>query len=1044
MPTPLQVLLLEDQSTDAALILKELRRAGYEPVWERVDTEEEYARMLGRDWDIILSDFSMPQFNGLQALEMMRTRGLEIPFIIISGTIGEDAAVSAIKQGASDYFLKDRLARLGSAVSHAIDQNRLRAERHSANEALRESEERFRQLAEHIGEVFWLFDVTDNRTLYISPAYQTIWGRPRPAEGSLRSAWLDTVHPEDRERVTQVLSEEKGPAGFDIEYRIIRPDGTVRWIHDRAFAVHGASNDVRRIAGLARDITEHKEAEESLRLLSSALEQSRESIVITDTDLESPGPRIVFVNGGFTKMTGYEAAEVLGKSPRLLQGPQTDREVVMRLRNQLKAGEVFFGETVNYRKDGTPFNMEWRVAPVRNTSGVTTHFVAVQRDITERKRAEQELHWKTAFLEAQVNSSSDGILVIDGSGRQILKNERLSEIWKAPPCMLEGLHDGEATHWASLLTTNPEGFRKRVEFLYKHPDITANDEIQLLDGRTIDRYSAPVLGKDGIRYGRIWKFRDITNRKLDEYKLKEQAALIDEARDAILVRSLDHRILFWSKGAERLYGWTNKEAVGKQANELLYRKQASFLEATKITVEQGEWRGELQQLTKTGESLTVESRWTLLRDEAGQPKSVLAINSDITERKKVEEQFLRAQRLESIGTLAGGIAHDLNNVLSPILMGASLLKMQSGEDDSNAQILDLIEKSVRRGSELVKQVLSFARGVEGARVAVHIGDVINELSGIIQSTFPKHINFTSSVSDEIWTIESDPTQIHQVFLNLCVNARDAMPNGGTLSIYADNVTIDAQYAAQQSNVPEGSYVRVRISDTGTGIAKENMEKIFEPFFTTKEIGKGTGLGLSTTLGIIRSNGGAITVESEMGEGTTFTLHLPVPGENRDRLAEVARHGDDLYGRGECVLLVDDERAILSITRQTLKSYGYEVLTAENGAQALGIFAEHRHEIAVVVMDMMMPVLSGPASIVAMRHLDPDVKIIATSGLKEKGNSGLESTVNVEHFLSKPYSAKVLLTTLRQCIGSSPNLCNTVHVPDWLAISTSDLRSSQTF
>ncbi|PTX99589.1 histidine kinase [Verrucomicrobia bacterium LW23] len=1012
MATPLQVLLLEDQPADAALILKELRRAGYDPVWERVDSEEAYAAMLDRSWDVILSDFYMPQFNGLRALEIMHARNQEIPFIIISGTIGEDAAVSAIRHGAADYLLKDRLARLGSAVRHAMDQSRHQLEKVAADKALRESEERFRQLAEHIGEVFWLLDLESNRTLYISPAYESIWGRPRPEAGLDRSEWLTTIHPDDRERVSRIALNEGG--NFDTEFRIVRPDNTVRWIHDRAFAVHGDTKDVRRIAGVARDITERKAAEESLLLLSSALEQSREAMVITDADLNSPGPRIVYVNAGFTKMTGYEASEVIGKSPRILQGPHTDRNVLKRLKSQLEEGGVFFGETVNYRKDGTPFYLEWRVAPVRDASGVTTHYVAVQRDVTERKNAEQELLWKTAFLEAQVNSSSDGVLVIDENGKPILQNQKVNEVWKFPQT-IEGVQDDSAaTRWASQQTTNPEGFLSRVTYLYSHPDISAHDEIELLDGRTIDRYSAPVRGNDGTYYGRIWTFRDITRRKLDEQKLKEQAALIDEARDAILVRTLDHRILFWSKGAERLYGWSSAEAVGKHVNELLYRKQVAFLEATQITIEKGEWYGELQQHTKTGALLTVESRWTLLRDDTGKPKSVLAINTDVTERKKVELQFLRAQRLESIGTLAGGIAHDLNNVLAPILMGATLLKIQS-DNKTSADVLNLIESSVRRGAELVKQVLSFARGVEGARVAVHIGDVINEVAGIIRSTFPKHINFTSSVSDDIWIIESDPTQIHQVFLNLCVNARDAMPNGGALSVTADNVTIDAQYAAQQPTISEGHYVRIRISDTGTGIAKDHLDKIFEPFFTTKEIGKGTGLGLSTTLGIIRSNGGMITVESEVGKGTTFILYMPTPAENRINDASLSSHSEDLYGNGECVLLVDDERPILDITKHTLQSFGYHVLTAENGAQALALFAQRRREIDVVVMDMMMPVLPGPAAITAMRHMDPHVKIIAASGIKDKENGFTASLDNVEHFLNKPYSAHTLLTAIKKCI-----------------------------
>src|SRR5215212_7735831 len=371
----------------------------------------------------------------------------------------------------------------------------------------------------------------------------------------------------------------------------------------------------------------------------------------------------------------------------------------------------------------------------------------------------------------------------------------------------------------------------------------------------VDTTIVPFLNAEGKPYQYVAIRYDITERKRAEERNREQAALLDKAQDAIVLRdAADNKILFWNKGAENIYGWTTEEAVGHTARELRLLSElneAQFEQGTQAVMEKGEWTGELRQLTKGGEEIRVETRWTLLRDDKGEPKSILVINTDVTERKKVEAQLLRAQRMESIGTLAGGIAHDLNNILSPILMAVQMLQMKA-DDPGTLQWLEMLQANAERGADMVKQVLSFARGVEGERVALQPKHLVKEVVKILKDTLPKSIEIKFDVAADLWTVSADATQIHQVLMNLCVNARDAMPRGGEIFIRAENATLDEAFARINIDARPGPYVMVTVSDTGEGMTPETLARVFEPFFTTKEVGKGTGLGLSTVLTIVRS------------------------------------------------------------------------------------------------------------------------------------------------------------------------------------------------
>ncbi|SRR5579883_1416298 len=502
---------------------------------------------------------------------------------------------------------------------------------------------------------------------------------------------------------------------------------------------------------------------------------------------------------------------------------------------------------------------------------------------------------------------------------------------------------------------------------------------------------------------------ELSERKQAEQKILEQAALLDVATDAILVQDLKNKIVFWNKSAECLYGWTAKEALGKNANELLYENSPKLEEALHQVNIAGEWYGELNQVQKDGKEIIVEARWALVRDAQGNPKSILTVNTNITQKKQLEAQLLRAQRLESLGTLASGIAHDLNNILTPMLMSTQLLQMKIS-DERKDMLLQTLETNAQRGAALVKQVLSFARGVEGKRSILQIRHLIIEIQQFANQTFPKSIEFSTDIALDLAPIFGDATQLHQVLMNLVINARDAMPHGGVLSLYAHNFFVDKTYARMNLEATIGPYVVITVEDTGIGMSPEIVDRIFEPFFTTKEVGQGTGLGLSNVLGIVKSHTGFIKVSSIPNQGTQFQIFLKAKPQHETQSIESL---DLPRGHGELVLVVDDEAKILEINKTTLEKYNYRVITAHDGIEAIAMYAQHQNEISIVLVDMMMPEMDGLTTIRTLQKMNPAVKVIASSGLVESKQLSQESGITT--FLPKPYTIKQLLQALHSLL-----------------------------
>lgn len=513
---------------------------------------------------------------------------------------------------------------------------------------------------------------------------------------------------------------------------------------------------------------------------------------------------------------------------------------------------------------------------------------------------------------------------------------------------------------------------------------------------------------------------DLTQQKLAERRIREQAEMLDQAREAIIITDLAGRIIFWSAGAERIYGWQGDEAAGKTMEELFpdepdLQRLASVRDITRA---QGEWSGQLHLNDRLGKPRVIEDRRTLIRDESGRAKAHLSITSDVTDQKRLEEQLQRVQRLENIGFVAAGIAHDLNNMLAPMLMAAPVLR-ESVTNPAGLRMLEIVEQSAERGVSLIRQILAFTQGTGGEHQQLQLRHLLRDIGLFMHETFPKAITVSEDIATELWPIEGNAAQLHQVLLNLCINARDAMPTGGRLGLRAANCQLDATAAGAIEGARAGKFVQLAIEDSGTGITPDVLAHMWEPFFTTKGTNKGTGLGLSTVRGIIKNHGGFIQLDTAVGRGTTFQVYLPV-AEAEVKSAAPAAAGAP-RGNGELILVVDDEKPVRDMIGNMLTRHGYRVLTASDGVEATAFFAKHANEIRLVVSDLNMPNLDGAMLMRVLKRINADVRVLIVSGLTSPSDSrpGFRPEDYNGAFLRKPFKPEMLLRMTGELLRRAP-------------------------
>ncbi len=712
----------------------------------------------------------------------------------------------------------------------------------------------------------------------------------------------DIIGKEDRQLVWREQAEKyrrddrqvivSGQSKLLFEETQTTPAGNTITVLSSKLPMRDARGEIIGVLGTYMDITERNQSAESLRLLGPAVEQSRESIVITDAELDLPGPKIVFVNPAFTQMTGYTAAEAVGKTPRILQGPRTDKTVLRQIRRNLERGEAFAGEAINYRKDGKEFILEWQIAPIRSAGGKITHFVATQHDITGRKRM-QESHNRLAMA-------------------------------------------------------------------------------------------------------------------------------VEQAAETIVISDTEGTIVYVNPAFEKTTGYTRAEALGQNLRILKSDKQdAAFYRRMWEMLGCGQvWQGHFINRRKDGKLFEEEATISPIRDAGGKIVNYVAVKRDVTREVQLAAQFRQAQKMEAVGTLAGGVAHDFNNILAVIQMQASLLKSGGGLSGAQSDLADDIGSAIQRAVGLTRQLLLFSRKEVLQPRALDLNHSVVEMTKMLTRTLGENIAVHLKLAVQPMSIHADPGMMDQVLMNLCVNARDAMPNGGQLIIATAGVDFDDSAATQTAQARPGSFVRLSVIDNGCGIPPENLAKIFEPFFTTKAVGKGTGLGLATVFGIAQQHQGWVNVQSEVGHGTTFNVYLPRLVASHDTKFLKIMPATAPSGH-ETILLVEDEPSLRTIIKLTLARLGYRVLEAATGVKALEVWKAHPGEIHLLLTDLMMPDgMTGKELGQRLLQENPKLKVIYMSGYSADivaKDFPLQEGVN---FLTKPFPTEKLAQTLRNSLDAN--------------------------
>jgi two-component system, cell cycle sensor histidine kinase and response regulator CckA len=1150
MGTHLRVLSVEDSERDAALLRRHLERAGYELTFARVETPAAMrAALETREWDIILADYTMPQFGALAALALLKETGLDIPFIVISGTVGEELAVEAMRVGANDYMMKDKLARLAPAVERELHEAENRRARRRAENALRESEDRYRDLVEHSQELICTHDLA-GRLLSVNPWAAKVLGYDRddllkknmrdflvPEFGNQFDDYLAAVQREGFARGLLVVQTATGEARVweynnslrteGVEVPIVRGiahDVTERrqaeealresearyrllfesnphpmWVYDletlsflavneAAVRHYGYSREefhamtikdirppedilplmenvvrVRRgidVAGawkhrkkdgvvidvevtshsltfagrraevvLASDITERKRAEQQLRLQAAALQAAANAIVITDNR-----GTISWVNPAFTTLTGYTLEEVLGRSTRILKSGRHDAAFYKTLWDTILSRQVFHGEMTNRRKDGSLYFEEQTITPVTDEAGALIHFVAIKQDVTDRRRAEEERARLGAQIESQRRRLNNIVASVPGVvweawGEPDNAAQRINFVSDYVETMLgytveEWLQT--PNFWLSIVhpEDRPRTARAAADFADGKSSNTLEFRWVAKNGRAlwVQTNSAVITDEEARPVGLRGVTIDITERKKTEAALREAEekyrTIFENAVEGIFQSTPDGRFLAVNPAMARILGYESPEELLTHRTDIgtqHYVDENSRATLKQVLAEQGFVVGfECEVFRKDMSRIWTVENIRAVRDEGGGPVYYEGSIEDITERKTLEQQLRQSQKMEAVGQLAGGIAHDFNNLLTAINGYSELTMMRLRAEDPLRRNLEEIKKAGDRAAALTRQLLAFSRKQVLQPKVLDLNSVVSGLENMLRRLIGEDVDLRTALKPEPGSVKADPGQIEQVIMNLAVNARDAMPRGGKLTIETGNIYLDEEYARRHVAVSPGQYVMLAVSDTGTGMDEQTRARIFEPFFTTKESGKGTGLGLSTVYGIVKQSGGNIWVYSEVGRGTTFKVYLPLVGE----AGQEYRRSDEVEeaAKGtETVLLAEDEEVVRTLAREVLETYGYRVVEAANGGAALLICERHREPIHLLITDVVMPEMSGRELADRLAPLRSEMKVLYMSGYTD--NAIVHQGVLDEgaNFIQKPFAPGQLARKVREVL-----------------------------
>jgi PAS domain S-box-containing protein len=663
---------------------------------------------------------------------------------------------------------------------------------------------------------------------------------------------------------------------------------------------------------------------------------------------------------------------------------------------------------------------------VREGDGPPLYGIRIIEDITARKRGERDLERSLSLLRATLDSTADGILVVDRQGRIVSHNKRFREMWRIPDSILETGEDQKALQFVLEQLEDPEGFLKKVQELYNQAEMESYDCIRFKDGRVFERYSKPqMIGGETV--GRVWSFRDVTDRELADARLRlseeKYRTLFEESKDVVFISTPDGKFLDINQAGVDLFGFPSKEELFKvDIGRDLYVDPMVRRRLSELLTKHGYLKDHESMVRRAdGKKLIVLETTTAVRDEHGKIVAYRGILRDVTEQRRLEEHLRQAQKMESIGTLAGGIAHDFNNILGIIQGYLASLEEPILDREKLSHNLDAIRRMVARGTGLVGQLLTFARPAGAQLENVDVNETISDLSRLVSDTFPKSVHFDLQMGKNVPHVLADSSQLQQTILNLCLNARDAILEGldserseGVLSIET-GVVLGSEIIGRFPGASHDRYVTISVTDTGTGMSDATKSRIFEPFFTTKGPGKGTGLGLAVVYRIVSTHRGFIEVESAQGSGTSMRLFLPATIGSPEIPAAYPAEETTPQGLGETILLVEDEETLLTLLQTLLEENGYRVLIAKDGQEAMDVFRDHQAEISLVLSDMGLPKLGGWEVLQKMKEVDPRVKCILASGYLDPDLKLEMIKDGAVDFVQKPYVPHLILTRIRSTI-----------------------------
>ncbi|RMD90913.1 MAG: PAS domain S-box protein [Calditrichaeota bacterium] len=877
--------------------------------------------------------------------------------------------------------------------------------------------EHYSSLVEH--SLVGVYLIQDHVLKFANPQLASIFGYER--EELLGKNLLDLVAPESRKLVEENVKKRLSGEVKSINYQFkgLRKNGEI--IDVEVYGTRTIYQGKPAVHGTLLDITERKKAEKALQETRRYFEDLVESIGGIVWEAQVNPLKFTFVSKQAERLLGYPVDKWL-ESKKFWESHihPDDREWAVQYCAQATA--ELRDHAFEYRMIAADGHIVWLrdIVTVLVENGKAVKLRGVMIDLTHRKETEEKLEKSVALLRSTLESTADGILVVDTDGKIVTYNKKFQDMWKIPDQVLESKDDQKAIEFVLDQLKEPESFLEKIKELYIS-EKESYDILEFKDGRVFERYSHPH--KIGGKYvGRVWSFRDVTQKKRAEDALRaseeKYRTIFEESRDVIFVATPQGKLIDINKAGVELFGFDSKEELLKVniAQDLFVNPSDRDKLVEKLLKQGYVQNYELILKKKTGETLYVLSTATAVKDENGHFVTIRGILHDETERRKLEEQLLQAQKMETIGTLAGGIAHDFNNLLTAILGNAELGLNDARPGDPVYQDLLEIEKAALQAQSLTNRLLSFSRKQPMNPQPLNLNKIVEDFVVMLKRIIGEDIELEIDLSTQLQPIYGDPAQLQQVLLNLAVNARDAMPHGGKFILKTEWVKPDHIKRLGIKNRNRRDYVKLVVSDNGSGMTSEVKARIFEPFFTTKEVGKGTGLGLSVVYGIIKQHQGFIEVDSEIDKGTTFSIYFPVHSDDHKAKVKMQKQTHLHKGHGT-ILVVEDEEAVLKVAVRILQSLGYQLITARNGEEALNVFNQKFHDIDLVIMDIVMPHLNGPETYRHMLKIKPDLPVLFVTGYDVFADLDELSSINNHHMsiLQKPYSAEILSRKISELI-----------------------------